>query len=134
MRTFSVNIYSSNLTEQFNDITAFYGKGDDGYFGILAGGERRIYTLSYGLSRIKHENGDTEYLALPGGLIYFKDNIMSVTTRSIMRSSDLNEITSALEKKMKLEEENIGEIKKNLHEVDQEILRRLSRLDMGDDV
>lgn len=117
--------------ENFDDVISFCGKGEDGMFGILANAERRIYSLKYGLAYFKNADGSIEYLALPGGILYFVSNNLSIATRNYVRSSEYREVNAILEQKIKAEEEMIGEIKRNLHEIDQEIIKRLSKLEPG---
>lgn len=131
MNAFSLHLLSAYRTDHFDDVVSFTGKGEDGQFGILPNAERRVYTLSFGLARFRHDNGRTEYLALPGGVLYFRYNGLFIATRNYVRSDVFQEINGILEKRMKEEEASVVEIRRNLHEIDQEFLRRLSKLDSG---
>ncbi len=128
MSGFKLNLRSGSLTETFDDVISFTGKGDDGQFGILANAERRVYSLSYGLARFQRENGEVEYLAFPGGVLYFRSNELSIATRSYIRSQDYQKISSILEMSIQEEDEHIGEIKRILHDIDQEVLKKLSEI------
>ena len=73
-------------------------------------------------------DGTSEYLALPGGVLYFASNELKIATTTFVRSRNRDEITAALEKKIRVEEETIRDLKRSLHQLDEEILKRLSSM------
>ena len=119
---------SPTKLEETDDIVSFTAKDASGSFGILANAYRRITALSFGMASFRKSDESTEYLALPGGVLYFSGNVLKITTTSFVRSRDIRDITAALDKKLHFEEENIREIKRSLHRLDEEILKRLSTM------
>lgn len=113
---------------QIDDIVSFTAKDASGSFGLLANAFRRITALSFGMTSLRRADGSLEYLALPGGVLYFASNELRIATTTFVRSQSRDEITAALDKKIRLEEENIRDLKRSLHQLDEEILRRLSSM------
>lgn len=114
--------------DQIDDIESFTAKDASGSFGILANAYRRITALSFGMATLRKADGTSEYLALPGGVLYFASNELRIATTTFVRSRNRDEITTALEKKIRVEEETIRDLKRSLHQLDEEILKRLSSM------
>lgn len=133
MKTFSLHLQSTKQYEELDGIISFVGEDASGSFGILANHARIMTCLKFGLARFKYKNANTneEYLALPGGLLYFNQNILIITTRYYLRSNDYDEISNALEEKSRSEREDIANIKETLHRLDEKILKRLWEMQQG---
>ena len=134
MKTFSLHLQSTNQCEKLDGIISFVGKDMSGSFGVLADHARIMTCLKFGLARFKQKNTNIneEYLALPGGMLYFNKNILTITTRYYLRSKNYDEISIALDKKSRSEEEDITNIKETLHRLDEKILKRLWEMKQGD--
>lgn len=128
MKTFRMHIMSSSQTETVDDTESFVASTEDGQFGILAHAGRRMEILKYGLARFRRQTGDTEYLALAGGILYFLDNVLFLATSSYIRHRDYNVIGSLLDERIRIDEQQIQDMKRSLHRIDQEILRKLTQL------
>lgn len=139
MKTFRMEILSTSSVNPsahsgaipgdfFDDVVSYTGRDSSGSFGILAHAERRMTVLVSGLASFRRQNGQQEYLALPGGTLYFRDNVLSIVTQNYVRDSDFGRITRALDQEIRNSEARLTETKKSLRRLDEEILRRLSRL------
>ena len=128
MKPFVVLLQSATHSERLNDVTSFVGEDDSGSFGLLAGHARMMTYLNFGLARLRYSSGDTEYLALPGGLLYFADNELRVTTRQYSRSRDYDEILDILDRELTIQENSLRSIKDSLRRLDESILRKLLSL------
>lgn len=128
MNVFRLRLMSPINMEEIEGIVSFTAKDASGSFGILANAFRRITALSFGMASFRKSDGSTEYLALPGGVLYFMSNDLKIATTSFVRSRDAKEISSALDHKIRIDEDNIRELKRSLHQLDEEILRRLSSM------
>lgn len=128
MTTFTMHLQSSTQYEKVQNIKNFVGEDSSGQFGILANHARMMTCLNFGMSRFRYDNDETEYLALPGGVIYFIDNQLFICTRHYLRSKDYQSIEIALDKEFRIEEENVRSIKESLMRLDEEILKRLWEL------
>ena len=127
MKTFRIHLMSMTRSEWIPDVVRFTGRDAAGSFGILANASRRMTVLGFGLARFQTASG-TEYLAGAGGLLYFVDNELQISTTSYVRSSGLQEISAALDVQFRNEETELHEIKQSLRRLDEEILKRMYEL------
>ena len=104
---------------------SFVGEDSSGSFGIMAGHARMMTCVKFGLMHFTHENSAIEYLALPGGVIYFIDNQLFINTRHYFYSKNYEEIVAALNNQLLSEEKAVQNIKETLDRLDENILRRL---------
>jgi F-type H+-transporting ATPase subunit epsilon len=128
MKTFKVHLMSATRSESVSDVVQFAGRDASGSFGILANAYRRMTVLVFGLAHFRTAEGKVEYLALPGGLLYFLENELRIATTNFVRSPDLDEISAALDRQLRQEEEKLHDIKQSLHRLDDEILKRMYEL------
>jgi F-type H+-transporting ATPase subunit epsilon len=127
MKTFRLHLMSMTRSEWITDVLQFTGRDAAGSFGILANASRRITVLIFGLAHFQTPAG-LEYLALPGGLLYFVNNELRITTTGYVRSKGLEEISVALESKLRKHETELREIKQSLHRLDEQIMKRMYEL------
>jgi F-type H+-transporting ATPase subunit epsilon len=128
MRTFIMHLQSATQYERIEDVVSFVGEDDSGCFGLLAGHARIMTALVFGLARFRTEKEGWEYLALPGGLIYFLQNRLYVNTRRYLRSTDYNGIVEDLRQQLRGEEEGLRDMKENLRHLEEEMFRRLWKM------
>ena len=128
MNTFRLHLMSMTRSESVPEVVRFTGRDASGSFGILANAARRITVLVFGLAHFQDAAGKIEYLALPGGLLYFLNNEVRIATTNFLRSGDLDEISAALERQLREEEAELRDIKLSLHRLDEEIMKRMYQL------
>jgi F-type H+-transporting ATPase subunit epsilon len=128
MSTFILNLQDAVQCERLDGITSFVGRDGSGAFGILAGHTRFMTTLVMGLARFRGTDGIWHYLALPGGLAYFVDNQLCITTRRYLHDTDYTRIARALEEHIRSEEASLREIKDSLRHLEEEMFKRLWQL------
>lgn len=122
---FTLQLYSATRSIITKDITSFVGTDQSGSFGIMANHQRLMTCLEYGLMQLRHVDGAIEYAAIPGGILYFVDNILTISTRYYFLSANDQEILTMLDKTAAAEQKNIEEIKTIFHELDRNLLRHL---------
>ena len=127
MKTFCMHVMSMTRSEWIRDVVQFTGRDAAGSFGIRANASRRITVLVFGLAHFETPTG-VEYLALPGGLLYFVNNELRITTTGYVRSKGLEEISAALESNLRKHETELREIKQSLHRLDEQIMKRMYEL------
>jgi F-type H+-transporting ATPase subunit epsilon len=132
MSTFVIQLQSSILSETISDIVSFVGEDASGSFGIMAGHERIMTCLEFGLAWFRYQDREIEYLALPGGVLYFVDNSLIINTKHYLRSKNYQEIASALEQKLFEEEQSISDLKDILHNLDKGILKHLREMKLAE--
>ncbi len=133
MRTFVMRLDSATRCERIENVVSFVGEDSSGSFGIMAGHVRMITFLSFGLARYHLAGGETQYLALPGGLLYFVGNELRISTRQYFRSGNHNEMAAILDRQLHEEEESLKAIKDSLRRLDEAVLRRLLILRLSDE-
>lgn len=128
MSAFALHLHAAERYERIDDVARFSGEDASGRFGILPRHERFITTLGFGLARIEHCNGNVEYLGFPGGIVYFVDKELRISTRRYLRDADIERITRALSHDLLEEEQALRETRRKLHRLEAEMLRRMAHL------
>lgn len=131
MTQFVVHLQSATQYERIEGVTMFVGEDASGSFGILAGHHRMMTPLQFGLARFRQDDGDWQFLALPGGLLYFVGNELFLNTRHYLRDRDYAKITKALAEQLRREEASLRELKDSLHRLEEEMFKRLWKLSRG---
>lgn len=128
MKAFTLILQDATHTQRIKQVTSFVGEDATGSFGILAGHARMMTTLVFGLARFRAGKNAWQYLALPGAVLYFNDNELSLSTRRYLVDDDYERISVALHEQLLAEEKALYELKKSLHHMEEEVLRRLWKI------
>jgi F-type H+-transporting ATPase subunit epsilon len=131
VNTFLLHLESATQYERIEKVASFIGQDETGSFGILAGHTRMMTSLTFGLARFRLAGQDWEYLALPGGLAYFVDNQLHLSTRRYLRGKEFGSITSALREELLAEEEALRATKQSLNQLEEEMFKRLWKMRRG---
>ncbi|HUW49544.1 MAG TPA: F0F1 ATP synthase subunit epsilon [Sulfuricella sp.] len=131
MTPFAVHLQCATQYQRVEGVTSFVGQDESGSFGIQAGHARMMTVLSYGLARYRTGGDIWIYLAMPGGVLYFVDNELFITTRRYFVDTDYQRISTALLEQLLQEEEQLRKIKENIYRLEQEMLRRLWQMERG---
>jgi len=129
MSGITLHLQDAMHSETIEQVSSFVGEDASGSFGLLAGHERFMTSLVFGLARFRVQGSAWEYLALPGALLYFVDDHLYLNTRRLLRDSDYERITAALEDQLLAEEHNLRGVKDRLHNMEQEMFKRLWRME-----
>jgi F-type H+-transporting ATPase subunit epsilon len=125
MRAFTLRLQDATHAEEIAGVTSFVGEDGSGSFGILAGHARFMSTLGIGLARFRIGEADWRYLALPGAVLYFRDDLLTLSTRRYLLDDDYDRISRTLQQQLLVEEERLQGMKESLRHMEEEILRRL---------
>ncbi|WP_455199500.1 F0F1 ATP synthase subunit epsilon [Kaarinaea lacus] len=128
MNSFSLILRDATHEETFDQVTSFIGEDNSGSFGIFAHHDRLMSATVFGLARFRIMNEPWQYLAMPGALLYFNNNELSINTRRYFLDSDYQRISAALQEQLLAEEESLRSMKESLHYMEKEILRRMWEL------
>jgi len=128
MNTFVLHLQGATQYERIEKVSSFIGEDDSGSFGLMAGHERMMSSLVFGLARYRIVDQPWQYLAVPAALIYFINNELYLSTRRYLRDEDYERISSALHEQLRSEEEALQSIRTSLHRMEEEMLRRLWQL------
>lgn len=130
MNAFTVQLYSAARQDTLDGVTAFVGEDDSGSFSIWAGHERLSTVLDIGLSRMRDSGGQWQYIASPGAVLYFVDNVLTLSTREYWIDDDFDRITGLLNEQLLKEEADLAEVRESLRRMEDELLKRLYELDL----
>ncbi|HEC17635.1 MAG TPA: F0F1 ATP synthase subunit epsilon [Sedimenticola sp.] len=125
MKTFILRLQDATRSEEIGDVTSFVGEDASGSFGILAGHARMMTTLVTGLARFRTGGDAWRYLALPGAVLYFYNDVLTLSTRRYLLDDDYMRISQALRQQLLAEEEQLHAMKESLHHMEEEVLKRL---------
>jgi F-type H+-transporting ATPase subunit epsilon len=131
MNTFVMHLQSATQYERIDNVESFVGEDDSGNFGILAGHERMMTILTYGLARYRRDTGEWVYAAVPGAVLYNCDNEVFISTRRYFTDPDYNRISGELLRELMVEEQGLQATRDSLERLEQEMLRRLRELARG---
>jgi len=125
MKTFSLRLQDATRAEEITGVTSFVGEDASGSFGILADHARFMTTLVIGLARFRISEQAWQYLALPGAVLYFNNNVLTLSTHHYLLDDDYLRISAALQEELLAEEEKLHTMKESLHRMEEEVLKRL---------
>ena len=128
MRTFVLELQDALHHERVEEVESFVGRDASGAFGLLAGHERFMTSLVFGLARFRCAGADWDYLAVPGALVYFRDDTLTLSTRRYLRDPSYARISGLLEERLAAEERELAEVQQSLKRLEGEMLRRLWEL------
>jgi F-type H+-transporting ATPase subunit epsilon len=126
--TFTLHLRDASQYERIDHVESFVGRDESGSFGILAGHARMMTALTFGLARYRPAGGDWQYVALPGGLLYFVDNELTVSARRYLRGAEIERMADALERQLLVEEEGLQTLKESLRRIEEALFRHLLRM------
>ena len=125
MKSFTLRLQDATHSEDIAGVTSFVGEDASGSFGILAGHARMMASLMIGLARFRSGENAWQYLALPGAVLYFHADVLTLSTRHYLRDNDYMRVSEALQKQLLVEEENLHTMKKSLRRMEEEVFKRL---------
>ncbi len=128
MKTFSLILQDATHAEKIDGLSSFVGEDMSGSFGILANHARMMTTLVIGLERYRIANEPWQYLAQPGAVLYFQNNLLTISTRHYFRNENYMQISDDLQKKLLAEEEELHSVKHSLQHMEKEILKHMWEL------
>lgn len=128
MACFIIHLQSATQYEVFPNAVSFVGEDISGTFGILAHHAKMMTCLKFGLAWFRCDNNETQYLAIPGGMLYFIKNQCHICTRHYLINTNYKSIEDAIEQELLIEEQGLHSIKESLHHLDEELLKRLWEL------
>lgn len=128
MNTFTLELLAATEQQRIDGVVSFVGEDASGSFGLMAGHERSLTVLLFGLARFRRAGNRWQYLAIPGGLLYFVDNHLQICTRHYLIDSDYERISLTLQQQLLAEERELHKIKEGLRRMEESVLRRLWEL------
>lgn len=123
--SFIVDLCDASQQEHIAGVASFVGEDATGSFGILPGHARFMTVLVFGLARFRVGNDPWQYLALPGGVVYFANNRMRLTTRRYLKDDNYERISQQLQEQMLAEEARWASVKESLRRLEEALFQRM---------
>ena len=134
MSGFLLHLESATQYERVENVTSFAGEDSTGRFGILPCHARMMTLLTFGLARFRVAGRDWEFLALPGGLVWFVENELHLSTRRYLRDNEFGRITAALREELQADEEALRAMRQSVKQLEEEMLKRLWKMGRGAEI
>jgi F-type H+-transporting ATPase subunit epsilon len=128
MNTFTLTLIDTAEKTRIEKVRQFIAADDDGSFGMLAGHAHTVALLRYGLSRFIDDQGIWRYLAMPGGVLRFADNRLTITTVRYFLGDDPDAICAELEAALRQTDSEVHRSRAALTEIEHSLLKRLAEL------
>ena len=127
--TFALQLFDNRRSERIEGVGSFVGEDASGSFGILPGHARFMTVLVFGLARFRRgEGADWEYLAMPGAILYFAGEMLSLASRHYLHDTDYERISQRLGDELLAEEEELHEIRESLQRMEEAMFKRVWEL------
>ena len=128
MSAFTLQLYDSRQGQRIEGVQCFVGEDASGSFALLAHHARFMTALNFGLARFRDSDENWHYLALPGALLYFADNTLTLFCRRYLIDDDYAQISQRLADELVTEEAQLHEVKESLRRMEEAMLKRLWEL------
>lgn len=128
MNSFVMNLFDAANHQTIENVSSFVGMDATGSFGIQANHGRFMTTMAFGLARFRGHGDEWQYLALPGGVLYFNNNVLTLSTRHFLIDNDLERISALLDRQLIAEEENLRTTRLSLYRMEQAIIKQMVSL------
>jgi len=125
---FTLHLQSATQYARVEGVESFVARDASGSFGLMARHARAMTVLGYGLARFRAAAGDWRYVALPGGLAYFVDGELFVSTRRFVLGDDFRTVAAAVDSTLMAEDSALRSLKESVTRLEREMVRRLWRL------
>ena len=128
MNHFRLVLQDATHTQTIDNVSSFVGEDPSGSFGIQAQHTRFCTALIIGLARYRQADSNWIYLAMPGAILYFNNNQLTISSRRYLHDTDYNRISAALEQQLVREEADLRKAKDSLRQMEEAILTRMWEL------
>jgi F-type H+-transporting ATPase subunit epsilon len=129
MSAFRLALLDSAGADRFERVQQFIGADTSGAFGILAGHEPLVAALRYGLARFLDDGGKWRYVALPGGILRFRENALSVAAVRYFLGDEPAALLAQLAREMARDDSELSAARQTLAKIDLSLVRRLTDLE-----
>lgn len=128
MKTFSLTLIDTLETTHFDTVTQFIGADAEGSFGLLADHIHTVALLRYGLARFADNRGIWHFLAMPGGVLRFVNNQLTITTVRYFLGDSEDAICESLEAALQQTDSEVYKAKAALSKIEHSLIKRLVEL------
>ena len=128
MRTFRVTLLDGRGGQSFDSVVSFVAADASGSFGLLAGHAKMVSVLRYGLARFVDNTGRWRYASMPGAVLRFADNCLTLSTIRYFIGEERVKIVEELVSEMSRSDSDLRAARDTLNEIEHTLIRRLVEL------
>ncbi|HEX7649456.1 MAG TPA: hypothetical protein VF450_18805 [Noviherbaspirillum sp.] len=128
MNGFSLEFCGGSEIQRFEEVMQFIAGDDSGSFGILPHHEHTIAVMRYGMARFVEASGTWRYAAMPGGVVRFAGNAMTVVAARYFIGTDRAALADRLAAEMTREDSDLRSMRQTLAGIERTLIRRLNEL------
>ncbi|MCC2616858.1 hypothetical protein LJ739_11450 [Aestuariibacter halophilus] len=124
-QAYTLRIYAAYGDETVHNVSAFIADDDSGRFCLLPGHADFMTVLSVGMATLRFVNGDTDYLATPGGLLHCRQRSLTLHTHQYWRGREHTKMVEQLRFHFSQTEDSLYHSKSNLERIEQSMMRHM---------
>ena len=125
MKVFTVVLQDLLQQWQAEQVESFVAQDPGGSFGIQAWHETLVTCLLPGLARLRLREKGWLYLAQPGSVVVFRDNVLRLATSQFILSEDREQLLARMEQAWQAAEQVLRTTKTSYAQVEQALTRKL---------
>jgi len=125
MRTFTCLLQDLSHQWQTQQAESFIARDSSGSFGLQARHETYVTCLRPGLARLRIQNEGWIYIAQPGGIVVFRENILRLSTSQFILSKDRDQLVARMEQAWQAAEQGLRTTKTSYLQAEQALTRKL---------
>lgn len=128
MKTLTLTLLHGLGAERYDSVRQFICADASGSFGLMAGHARMVAVLRYGLARFEDSGGQWHYLAMPGGVLRFTNNQLTIATVRFFLGDERGTICAQLAAEIARTDSEVHTSRAALSEIEHALIRRLGEL------
>lgn len=128
MNSFRLRLLDTHGSDVFERVIHCIAADESGQFGILPDHQAMVVVLRYGLARFCDAEGSWHYFALPGGVLRFAKNELTIATQRYFLDDDRHKICEKLAQEMANIDSEIHRARATLTEIEHSLVKRLAAL------
>lgn len=125
MNLFTVLLQDMEHQWQSEQVKSFIGRDPSGSFGLQARHEPLVACLVPGLARLQLQEGKRLYLAQPGSVVLFRDNVLRLATSQFILSEDRDQLITRMERAWQAAEQELRSVRTSYAQTEQALTRKL---------
>ncbi len=126
--TFSAHIITPSYIKKVDNISFFRAEDSSGSFGILPRHIEFLTILEPSIA-IAVIDGKEEYFAFNGGILSFKKEILTITTKEFVQSSRISELKQIIERFFKKQKEKESLFHLNMENLQKAFFKKMIELE-----
>lgn len=125
MRTFRCILLDFSQQWQTEGAVSFIARDSSGSFGLQARHETCVTCLRPGLARLRILNEGWLYIAQPGTVVVFRENVLRLSTSQFILSREQDQLIARMEQAWQAADQGLRTTRTSYLQVEQALTRKL---------